>query len=416
MRKKLILVVSERMDSNRKEGRNENGLIRMSATTRDYMGFEDRVELWSVGATGEDRLNKSILLKIFHAYSGDIKKAKEDVRNGKLSKEDLKRVGFVTTKMFNRICGDVTETAPSIWISDDIHDTMMGADPEFLLFNPDNIIVSARNVLPYHGEIGSDGPMAEIRPKPEVSTEALVDNMVGIFKKALDNEYIKGYKWKASCFYYDGERGYPVGGHIHIGSPAQIASRSTSFKISFYRVANKIIDEYITIPLIKLDGPDGGKRRDSAYAFCGYGGYGDFRTDHGRLEHRSASGIWLLHPSVARAVLGTAKAVVDEIFKYIADNGFSEDYILPRDFRSVSPYDSSFDSWDEVPLTKDMRSVRSSGWMKNAMRESDKNVIDAQFIKGLYGRLKRMSTYNGYSKYIDGLHEILKLKYNDTSK
>lgn len=418
MRKKLVLVSSEKMDGNRKESRNENGLIRMSATTRDYMGFhDDRVELWPVGSSGEDRLNKSIMLKIFHAYSEDIKKVKKDIERGEMSKEELKRVGFVTTKIFNRICGDNKAVSSNIWISDDVHDTVMGVDPEFLLFRPDeNVVVSANDVLPHNGEIGSDGAMAEIRPKPEITTKKLVENMAKIFKDNIDNGNIRDYRWIATCFHRDDRRGYPVGGHIHVGSPMQIAVRSDAVKGNFYHVANKIIDEYITVPLIKLDGPDGAGRRSPEAMFSGFGGFGDFRTDHGRLEHRSASGIWLLHPAVARAVLGTAKAVIDEIFKLIADNEFDAEYILPRGIGKQNLYYADFDGWKNIPLAKDMNCVESSGWMKNTMAKSDKDVINATFVKNLHTKLKELSTYKEGAQYIDGLCEILKLKYSEISK
>lgn len=415
MRKKLILVASERMDNNRKDDRNEHGLVRMSAIARDYMGFhDDTVELWPVGSSGEDRINKAIVLKIFHAFGGDLKDVKTQIKRNERSKEEYRRIGFVTTKIFDRICGGDRKIADNIWISDDIYDTVMGADPEFLLFDG-NKIVDARDVLPYHGAIGSDGPMAEIRPKPEVLTEKLVDNMVKIFEDNLDNPSIKDYRWLASCFHKNDHRGFPVGGHIHVGNPVQVVRQSGSFKHNLYRVMNKIMDEYLTVPLIKLDGHDGKGRRDRNIAYSGYGGFGDFRTDHGRLEHRSVSGMWLLNPSIAKAVLGTAKAVVDEIFRLISEEKFSGSYILPSKFEGAALY-SSFDEWNKIPLAKDMRCTRSSEWMKSTINSSDIKMIDQKFISDLHGKLKKLSTYGENNRYIDGLCEVLKMKSAEISK
>lgn len=418
MRKKLILVVSERMDTNKKGDRNENSLVRMSSITREYMGFhDDHVELWPVGSTGEERLTKSLSLKIFHAFNNDIKKLKRDIRSGQITNEGYKRVGFVTTRTFNRICGDNKTQSDNIWISDDIYDTVMGADPEFLLFNDRGKVVHAWNVLPHIGEIGSDGAMAEVRPHPEVSINKLVKNMEKIFRDNVDRDEIKNYKLVATCYHENDERGYPVGGHIHIGNPIQLVKKSNAVKNGFYKVTNKIIDEYLTVPLIKLDGPKGAKRRSKDKLHSGFGHFGDFRTDHGRLEHRSLSGIWLLHPSVSRAVLGTTKAITDEVLRLISDHQFKEEYILPGNkFGNTNLYDPGFDSWDEIPLAVDMNCTRSSRWMAEVLKKSDEGVINGAYVAKLHKKLKHLSTYEDNRKYIDGLCEILRLNYREISK
>lgn len=417
MRKKLILVVSERMNSNRKDSRNENGLVRMSSITRDYMGFhDDHVELWPVGSSGEERLTNSLSLKIFHAFSDDIKKLKRDIRSGQITDEGYRRVGFVTTGTFNRICGDNRTRSDNIWISDDIYDTVMGADPEFLLFDSEDRVAHAWNVLPHIGEIGSDGAMAEVRPHPEVSIDKLVKNMEKIFRDNVDKGEIRNYKLVATCYHENDERGYPVGGHIHIGNPVQLVRKSNAVKSGFYKTTNKIIDEYVTVPLIKLDGPNGAKRRSKEKLHSGFGHFGDFRTDHGRLEHRSLSGIWLLHPSVSRAVLGTTKAITDEVFRLIADHQFKEEYILPSKFGNVNLYNPGFDSWDEIPLTVDMNCTEPSKWMTEMLKKSDEKAIDKAYAAKLHKKLRSLSTYRDNRKYIDGLCEILKLRYKEISK
>jgi hypothetical protein len=57
------------MDTNKKTDRNENGLIRMSAPTRDFMAFtEDFVEIWPQNADTAKRMNCAVYLKIFKAF------------------------------------------------------------------------------------------------------------------------------------------------------------------------------------------------------------------------------------------------------------------------------------------------------------------------------------------------------------
>lgn len=406
MRRKLTLIISERMDNNRKRDRAENNLVRMSAVARDYMKLhDDHVELWPVGSVGEEKLNKSLSLKIFHAFSSDIQKVDEEQR---------KYVGFVTTETFNKICGGDKTSTNNIWISDDILNTVMGTDPEFLVFK-NGAVINATDILPYAGEMGSDGAMAEIRPQPEVSIDKLVKNMKRIFEVNLNKDNLNGCELIATCYHEDANRGYPVGGHIHVGNPVQLVNKSSTTREKFYRVLNKIMDEYLTVPLIKLDGPDGAKRRDTKKPGSGYGYFGDYRTEHGRLEHRSLSGIWLLHMSLSRAVLGTAKAVTDEAFRLIAEHRFEEEYILPNKFSDVNLYNSNFSSWDKVPLAADMKCIEPSRWMRGALNVSDNDLINRTYINKLYNKLRQLSTYEDNRKYIDGFCEILRVNYKEFS-
>ena len=77
------------MDTNKKTDRNENGLIRMSAPTRDYMTFDkDFVEIWPQNTDTDKRINCAVYLKIFKAFSSDIKK----LRLNKITENELKRM------------------------------------------------------------------------------------------------------------------------------------------------------------------------------------------------------------------------------------------------------------------------------------------------------------------------------------
>ena len=64
-KKQLILIPSTAMDKNKKSDRNENGLVRMSATVRNNLQFGgDKVEVWTAG--GGSR-SDSVMLDIFKA-------------------------------------------------------------------------------------------------------------------------------------------------------------------------------------------------------------------------------------------------------------------------------------------------------------------------------------------------------------
>lgn len=420
-RQKLILVASKSMDDNKKTNRDEHTLIRMSSTVRSNMDFgEDSVELCPAGASTENQIARTKTLTIFKAFSADIKKAKTMVDKGDLDISELKRVGFVTTKTLNSINGASGRNKnKNIWVSDSIDNTVLGSDPEFLLFDRDtSAVIRANGVLSRTGALGSDGAMAEIRPRPATTTETLVNNIKKVFSADKAVKYIDKYKWLAACYHKDDTRDYPVGGHIHIGSPAKIAKLDTKTKHAFFIVMNKILDELLAIPLIKLDGKEEGCLRRTQCQMCttgfgGYGFFGEMRTPNGRLEHRTLSGMWLTHPSVAKAVFGTAKAIVDEIFKLVLHKKFNANYmcLYPKssDGRLAHMWIKGFDGWKNVQLAKDMKCTLSSTKMINTLNDSNPTMINATYLEKWLSTMKGFSTYKNNSKYILGLYEILKI-------
>lgn len=405
MKKKLILIPSEKMDNNKKKNRDEHGLVRMSAPARKNMGFDDdSVELWQT-KTGS---KVTTALSIYQAFSSDIKRLKSDG----YTPEELKRVGFVSTKTYNKITGNKskTEDKANIWISPNIEHIMFGADPEFLLFNNADI-VRANSVLDYNSILGCDGAMAEIRPKPAHDVEQLVKNMRTIFSDHAPDG-IKQYDWKAACYHKDSQRDYPVGGHIHIGNPLKVAKMQGNRKDLLFKVINKIMDELLSVPMIKLDGTEKGCARRTQCSMGKYGYFGEYRTHDGRLEHRTLSGMWLLHPSLARAVIGTAKAVVDEVYRYVKHNDFKTEYFFPNglkdDYGDIpNVWRKGFNKWKDIPLAQDMDCITSSERMIELLNSSKTSSINIPYLKKWYAGLKRMSTYKENSHYIDGLYEIL---------
>jgi len=205
MKAKLVLMVSEKMDSNQKQDRYEDRLIRMGERARNNLGLKDEksVELWPEGPT-RDRINRSKVLDIFQAYASDLKKAKATV-----PAEDFDNVGFVTSKIFKYICKDNRKKKNNIWIADTIEDTIIGADPEFLLMNDDGTIKYASEVAGFgHVDIlGSDGPLAEIRPEPTVDIVDFVHSIKHILNNHENVELIKQYQWMSGCYYYGKQEG-----------------------------------------------------------------------------------------------------------------------------------------------------------------------------------------------------------------
>ena len=408
-REKLVLIPSELMDKNAKEGRNENGLIRMSKAAREAMGLEKHVEVYPDTSEAEKRIKGSMLLEIFHAFRGDIKKLTE---SKKLTKEEFLRIGFVTTKTFRKVTdGSQAKQHKDIWIADDVNDTVIGADPEFLLFDQNGQVVRANNVLGYQGLLGCDGAMAEIRPKPAIAPEDFIDNIRSIFEDKDLTAPIKPYEWKAGCYHKDSVRDYPIGGHLHIGNPSRIATLIMDERERFFKVVNKIMDELLSIPMIKIDGVALGKARRTECANGKYGYFGELRLCNGRLEHRTLSGLWLMHPKLSLCVIGTAKAIIDEVYRLVSHNSFNMEYMFPDTMLNQHLWTAGFKDWEGFPLAKDMECITPSKVMIELLHNSAAAKIDKTYLKAWHNKMKKLSTYSTYAKYIDELHDILN---NDT--
>lgn len=415
----LTLLPSISMDNNKKENRNEDSLIRLSKSSRENLNLTTKVEVYLNNDNTENRIKSAKLLDIFKAFTKDMK----DCKDKNMSPEELVRVGFVTTKTFKMITGNIKKN--SVWIADNVNDTVIGADPEFLLFDQHDEVVRANNVLSYHGELGCDGAMAEVRPKPAISPEELVINILKILKNANITDPITPYKWVAGCYYKDKNRDYPIGGHIHIGNPVQIANMDNNKQKSLFIVLNKIIDELLAIPMIKIDGSIHGSARRTKCTMGKYGYYGELRTCNGRLEHRTLSGMWLMHPTLATCVLGTVKAIIDEVFNLVINHEFDINYILPNkleesnvpnELKNSSIWSANFKRWKEIPLAVDMGCTADSQFMIEFLNKSEAGRINAVFINNWYKKMKTLSTYKTYAKYIDGFTEMLKIGHNEYNK
>lgn len=413
---KLVLVPSSSMDSNKKGDRREDTLIRLPKISREHLDSvisidpSTKLELYSNTGNTKNRINTSKLLSVFRAFSKDIR----GCRDKGMSSEDLLHVGFVTTSTFNKIAGNPEKN--KVWVAKDINDTVIGADPEFLLFDDDGNVIRANNVLSYNGMLGCDGAMAEVRPEPAIEPEELVRNISEIFHNQDITSPIIQYKWVAGCYHKDQSRDYPVGGHIHIGNPIQITDMNSEDRGLFFRVLNKTIDELLAIPMTKIDGAYFGSSRRTKCTMGKYGYYGEWRTCNGRLEHRTLSGMWLMHPTLATCVLGTTKAIIDEVFNLVLENKFCMNYIFPDNLKGRDLWHPDFEEWKNIPLAMDIGCVASSRYMAESLNNSNAGKINALFVKDWHKKMKRLSTYKTYAKYIDGLAEMLKINHSEYDK
>lgn len=419
MKAPLILIVSEKMDKNQKQDRYEDRLIRMGEKARKNLGLKDEksVELWPKGPT-QDRITRSKVLDIFQAYSSDLKKAKLST-----PVKDFDSIGFVTSRTFEYICKDRRKKKNNIWLADTIEDTVVGADPEFLLMNADGTIKYASEVADFNhfDTLGSDGPWAEIRPEPAVDISDFVHNIKNILNNHKNVELIKKYQWIGGCYYYGRQEGreertWPLGGHIHIGTPARLARSITSFgkfyETAVYSCLAKTLDEYVAIPAIKIDGKDNACKRRTEF-----GEFGDTRTNHDRLEYRSLSGEWLTHPKMAEAVVGTVKAVAHEFFKILDEGDYKHAMVMTKKQQSSDEeydfefFDSNFSYWKNIEIMKYFGTLETSSNMHKIL-DQGQIEFNKPFFTALKKMLRNLSVYKSYSEYIDAFVEIVSLPNN----
>ncbi len=383
----MLLIPSESMDSNKKPDRDENELIRLAKTTRNNFKLHSGSNIDAKGTASKGALP----LVIFHAFVKDLKAVRD-----KYNTNEIKNIGFVTTDTYKKL-------KDRVWISPIKEHTIIGADPEFLLFDKHDDVVHAYNVLDHEGTLASDGAMAEIRPKPSRSIKQLVENMRSIFKEGL-NTGIEQYYWNCACFHENPNRSYPVGGHIHIGNPIEIENIPLDDREYIFKTINKIIDQLIAIPMTKLDVSKESKARRELYGY-----YGEMRLCDGRLEHRTLSGMWLMHPSLATAVIGTIKLIVIEVFKHIEETNYDIEYCFPNKFRNTDVWDSDFELWKEIQLASDMRCTMNSALMSEILNTGKSGFVGKKVLKNWYNKIRGMSSYKKYSVYADALYDILKI-------
>lgn len=418
----VILVPSTSMDGNKKPGRDENNLARMAKITRSYLKLDSK----NIVLSGE----KVIELEPFIAFTSDIRKIITMLDSNELTEADVLRVCFVTTSNFKALGG--TGKSLECALIDDYFDKLyIGTDPE-LLFMDKGVVVHANKIQGFGGtyKFGVDGPMAELRPDPSYTPEGLVENIKSILNNEAATSKIKDIDWLSACYYENALRDFPVGTHIHIDNPPQIAkldageylgpkkTGNNSPRHRLFAVTNRIMDELLTLPMIRLDGNVGHNRRahckmsaangfTSAHYGKGYGFFGEWRPARGRFEFRSLSGLVLMNPDISTAVFGTAKAIAEAVYKDAIANKLDSNYILPAEFSDKGIYEYEFNDWAKIPLAEKFGCVGCSKDITDTMNNSSRNEISPKYIQQWLVRMRKLPTYTQYEDYIEGLGDLL---------
>ncbi|MDD2509791.1 MAG: hypothetical protein PHP26_02775 [Syntrophomonas sp.] len=175
----------------------------------------------------------------------------------------------------------------------------LGADPEFMMLNSrTGKMLSASEFFPREGVVGCDNiripnrqqrPVAELRPKPEISPLDLVDNIKQALNTASRMAPYRNVKWLAGS---QPVGGYSIGGHIHFSN------------IQVNAALLRALDNYLGLLIFLIEDAGPAVKRRKKYGYLG-----DYRLkDYGGFEYRTPAS-WLVSREVCAAVLCLAKVV-----------------------------------------------------------------------------------------------------------
>jgi hypothetical protein len=371
-----------------KNDKSENEYIRLPKLSRDYCDPQgDFIEV--VCSSGE-----TLELEIHRAFSEDCKNIS---KNRLINAADGKIMGFVTQTTYNKILNKNKKSAENIWVSESVDNLVLGSDPEFGLVETKGEMAGsflyADATLPnsHNEQLGTDGPCMELRPNPSETVEDHVKNISKLLKIGDKKKELTDKLWWSGASYKSDlqPRRYTMGGHIHIGNPRALEfdEHGDNNPETVHRRVIRVLDELVGLPLTRIDAPEAAHRRKANAGGGPYGYFGDFRVQNGRFEWRTPSAVWLTHPNIARAVLGTVKAVSEECYRRMLDKKFDHKWLCAR-----------FDT--KVSFLKDMECA-SDTHVKEVLHSSSPDVVPVDAMASIHGRLKKMSTYPKYKNYID---------------
>lgn len=314
---------------------NEDNYIRLPKATRELLEIEigDKISL------GYEEIELR-LFEVNFAYVEDATTAKDNKK---------KHLGFIT----NRVYKFFNVENKDMWIKKHKVPPIItvGADPEFLLLvNNDTIqyagsLFSEKDCFTKYSPIGCDGPCAEIRPTFSSNPNEVCKSIRKHIKAYADTDLLIKFKWKPGA-YMEGNilgdmrskfRRLGIGGHIHLGLPSYLQEKLSKASLpnqnlylrNIATTLTKLLDHFIAVPLLKLEGNEVLKRRGLG---SDYGKAGSYRVKNDHFEWRTLSGIWLVDPKYAEGVMTLSQQVA--IWAYL--NLFPEKEAITTSIKNLN--------------------------------------------------------------------------------
>jgi len=295
----------------------------------------------------------------------------------------LHKTAFVNAENFGKING------PDIHFR--ILDVTLGCDPEFFIIHGngphDDQIMSAATYLPFHGDIGCDGCLGEIRPRYGRHEDEVVRELQQLIpqipKRMRRSSWAKALPTSGQAFRYEAHSyrfARSAGFHVHLGIPPEILNTRKDFNRVAMNHLVQCLDWYVSVPLVPLE--ESPSRRTGRTQ---YGLPGDYRPSNLTLEYRTPGAFYLRTPSLARGLLGLSLMVAETVvsrLKLASKNFVDLRDLSKADLQEVMP----------LPETDVIKSTLLSGTITPALKKLD----------GIYKQLTELPTYGKHEGTVEG--------------
>jgi len=348
---------------------NENKLIRVPKVLRECM-----------------RLALGDTLK-FDTYSG----IPIELIIGKVLKNDIElddSICYVAQTTFKRINiedGLKKKIDPSVGIT-------LGCDPElFIVDSCSKKLLRAYTFLDKWGTVGHDGILAEFRPPPSVSADVLTDNIWGLINK-LREKVDMSDRYNPNRIRFIGAssmQNSTAGFHLHYGLPPMLLGKTPDNVLLMQQIV-RVMDYYVGLPSIILEGVEDSKRRSSP--LITYGKPSDFRLDSRTFEYRVPGGYMLRHPVLTRGLLALGAVVIEDlVYKVkIATNNYMQLYWAQTEKRLNDMYPG-------LPPAQQIKSLICSPMVNNAR----------QHLRYIFDEVSKIDGFKKRSKPIIELFTVI---------
>ncbi len=362
----------------------ESDAIRFPRAVRDRLGVRTRCKV-RVGA-GDYQTE----LHVRKARKADLTRLARMLATGRITEKEALYAGFVTKAVQQRVARHRGEGG-DLWLSAAKEPITIGADPEFGLIDNTGRLHRGDEILPHNGPFGSDGPGAEVRPAASKDHGMLVANIRKILNDPPNGA--SAYRWIGGATYKDPNRKYWFGGHIHLGRPEELDPVAAN---DCYRGIALALDHLVALPLVRLDTPEPGLRRNGCK--YGYGKAGTFengdsdasiRTKEGnRFEYRVLSGLWLTHPDLAKITLGVSKCVAESAYARAREENYDPE-------------------WTSAPaskrgLAKSLK-LRGTREITAIINRAEPGSVTTDHLKAWERRLRELDFYGDYEEEVEAL-------------
>lgn len=298
----INIKISEIMSQDNGVYEEEDNIIRIPKVLREQMGLSIGQDITLTSVRGAP-----IILTINPAYKADA-----DTDNNYC---------YVSGTIFNLI--NITNQ----YQIKKIDSITLGCDPEFFLVdNKTRQLLRASSFFKKWGEIGHDGMLAELRPKPAINPAILTDNLYELITQTRQilnlnlNSYDPNRITMFGASSYDtglqqafghGTNIHATAGfHLHFGLPKELLG-STAETISAMCKISNVMDYYVGIPAILAEQASDYKRRNNTCV--SYGKPGDFRLDNRTFEYRVPGGSLLRHPALTYGLINLGSFVITDV-------------------------------------------------------------------------------------------------------